>query len=118
MHATRRHKGDPKNQSAFLVAKSSTFGSVPKRGIGICDGHMTNVVMKQKLDSHCFGRACWFRLVLGLFHQICFLCVSLRGLMLVLGFGNACIERWDDFFFFLEYGRCRTVARSLHEHKQ
>ena len=21
-------------------------------------------------------------------------------------------------FFFLEYGRCRTVARSLHEHKQ
>ena len=20
-------------------------------------------------------------------------------------------------FFFLEYGRCRTVARSLHEHK-
>ena len=22
------------------------------------------------------------------------------------------------FFFFLEYGRCRTVARSLHEYKQ
>ena len=23
-----------------------------------------------------------------------------------------------NWFFFLEYGRCRTVARSLHEHKQ
>jgi hypothetical protein len=22
------------------------------------------------------------------------------------------------FFFFLEFGRCRTVARSLHEHKR
>ena len=24
----------------------------------------------------------------------------------------------QGLFFFLEYGRCRTVARSLHEHKQ
>ena len=24
----------------------------------------------------------------------------------------------DTLFFFLECGRCRTVARSLHEHKQ
>ena len=30
----------------------------------------------------------------------------------------AILERMQAFFFSLEYGRCRTVARSLHEHKQ
>ena len=28
---------------------------------------------------------------------------------------GACLSSW---WFFLEYGRCRIVARSLHEHKQ
>ena len=27
------------------------------------------------------------------------------------------VDKDDVNFFFLEYGRCRTVARSLHEHK-